>query len=446
LSDPFRLFTLASSPSTTTPAVALNLAWVIAGGCMALLAAAGMWTLSPTPRQASGMATRLLCVMLAALSFFATGFALAMGSAGGTHASLGPLAALDREWAPYGAHRGLLGLDGFFLSGAAYDAGVYALFALQAALLILASVIALVPWADRAPRLAAALYSILFGGLLYPVFANWVWGSGWLSHLGEASLLGHGTVDFAGSGVVCAAAGLSALGASLALPRRQSDDDHASDATIVGGLFLAVAGWIGLVCAHTYSVADGRFAIAAANVVAAVVTAAALGLLYTWFAAGEPDLVIGAFTGVGGLAAVAAGAPFYPAWAATLVGAVAALLVLLAGYVFARLLRCRRTGLLIAAHSLGGLWGLAAVGLMADGSYGAGWNGIGERMYLGVAGQGVTGRFPAGPVSADPSQLGAQAVAMAALLGFLVLSWLLVALLSWATRGRQPALDGQTQS
>jgi hypothetical protein len=89
---------------------------------------------------------------------------------------------------------------------------------------------------------------------------------------------------------------------------------------------------------------------------------------------------------------------------------------------------------------------LAAFGLMADGSYGAGWNGIGERMYLGVAGQGVTGRFPAGPVSADPSQLGAQAVAMAALLGFLVLSWLLVALLSWATRGRQPALDGQTQS
>jgi Amt family ammonium transporter len=32
-----------------------------------------------------------------------------------------------------------------------------------------------------------------------------------------------------------------------------------------------------------------------------------------------------------------------------------------------------------------------AVGLFADGTYGAGWNGIGSTTYLGTAGQGVTG-------------------------------------------------------
>ena len=51
------------------------------------------------------------------------------------------------------------------------------------------------------------------------------------------------------------------------------------------------------------------------------------------------------------------------------------------------------------------LWGLIAVGLFSDGTYGAGWNGVGATKYMGQAGRGVTGLF-----YGDPSQLVAQCI------------------------------------
>src|SRR5262249_17805826 len=42
-------------------------------------------------------------------------------------------------------------------------------------------------------------------------------------------------------------------------------------------------------------------------------------------------------------------------------------------------------------HGYCGMLGGISVGLLADGSYGAGWNGVGAASYLGTAGQGVTG-------------------------------------------------------
>ena len=36
-------------------------------------------------------------------------------------------------------------------------------------------------------------------------------------------------------------------------------------------------------------------------------------------------------------------------------------------------------------------WERFASGIFADGTYGAGWNGVGAASYLGAAGQGVTG-------------------------------------------------------
>ena len=45
----------------------------------------------------------------------------------------------------------------------------------------------------------------------------------------------------------------------------------------------------------------------------------------------------------------------------------------------------------ISVHGYCGWFGAVAVGIFADGSYGAGWNGVGASSYLGVAGRGVTG-------------------------------------------------------
>jgi Amt family ammonium transporter len=45
----------------------------------------------------------------------------------------------------------------------------------------------------------------------------------------------------------------------------------------------------------------------------------------------------------------------------------------------------------ISVHGYCGLLGGVALGIFADGTYGAGWNGVGAASYLGKAGQGVTG-------------------------------------------------------
>ena len=45
----------------------------------------------------------------------------------------------------------------------------------------------------------------------------------------------------------------------------------------------------------------------------------------------------------------------------------------------------------ISVHGFCGTLGGICVGIFADGTYGAGWNGVGATTYMGKAGQGVTG-------------------------------------------------------
>ncbi len=443
---------LANSPG---PAQGANLAWVVLGACLALLAAAGVWLAwEPTDQPSGWRGTMLLCITLSAVAFFAAGFAVAMGGGSGLYSGLGPLTGLTREWAPNGEWWGIAGQAGFFLSGPAYNASVYALFLFQAALVIMASVIAIIPWAARAARLVTVIFSVLFGGLLYALYANWSWGAGWLAHLGQSRALGHGFVDFAGAAVVNASAGMAALGALLAMRRRQASADgigHTADeGRVLAGLALTSAGWIGLVAAGTYAMSDVRLSVAAANVLVALVCSASVGLLYSWFAGGQPDPHMGARAGLAGLVAISGGAPFFPAWAAALTGAVAAFLAIFGGHALGRLVHGDTSGGAVAAHGLAGIWGLLALGLMADGTYGMGWNGVGERVYLGVNGQGVTGMFPAGGVPADPSQLTAQAVGAVALIVFPVITFLVVglltAVLTFRPKRKRAAADQEPQT
>src|SRR5437763_392174 len=65
--------------------------------------------------------------------------------------------------------------------------------------------------AERWKFSAFCVFAFVMGGIVYPVFANWVWGGGWLATLGSNFKLGHGHVDFAGSSVVHLVGGVAGL-------------------------------------------------------------------------------------------------------------------------------------------------------------------------------------------------------------------------------------------
>jgi hypothetical protein len=147
---------------------------------------------------------------------------------------------------------------------------------------------------------------------------------------------------------------------------------------------------------------------------------------------------------MGALVAVGAGLPFYPFWGALAVGAGAGLLLPLAQYAVDHWLRLEDTTSVVAVHGLSALWGLLAVGLLASGQVGAGWNRVGESAYLGVEGQGVSGYLVASGLASDwPGQFQAQAFGVAAIASVALLgSGILVGL----ARGVVRAWYGESRS
>jgi Amt family ammonium transporter len=71
----------------------------------------------------------------------------------------------------------------------------------------------------------------------------------------------------------------------------------------------------------------------------------------------------------------------------------------------------------ISVHGYCGWFGAVSVGIFADGTYGAGWNGVGTAQYLGKAGQGVTGLIH-GDMSQFLMQLGGATLCAVYAFGF----------------------------
>ena len=105
-----------------------------------------------------------------------------------------------------------------------------------------------------------------------------------------------------------------------------------------------------------------------------------------------------------GLVAITSPCAFVSPVGAFIIGAIAGVLVIWAVSFFDKMKIDDPVGA-ISVHGVNGAWGLIAVGLFSDGSYGQGWNGVGATDYLGVAGRGVTGLF-----YGDSKQLVAQLI------------------------------------
>src|SRR5207249_7143799 len=115
---------------------------------------------------------------------------------------------------------GIFGTKGFFLAGAGYDAQAIVWFLFMMVFMDTTATIPTGALAERWNFKSFFIFSLFIGAVIYPIYGGWVWGGGWLAQTGMKWGLGHGAVDYAGSGVVHLQGGALALVCSWLLGPR----------------------------------------------------------------------------------------------------------------------------------------------------------------------------------------------------------------------------------
>ena len=402
----------AVAKSVADNATAINFVWMLVAGFLVMFMQAGFALVETgftrAKNAAHTMTMNFMVYGIAMLAYWAIGFALQAGGVGAL-STLGGYGGLSSEFSVtlFGKEFGLFGTTGFFLTGVAYNATVFAYFLFQMVFMDTTATIPTGALAERWKFASFAVFSLFIGAVIYPVFGNWAWGGGWLSQLGKNFGLGHGYVDFAGSGVVHLTGGVTALVTAVLLgARRGKYNADGSANTIPGhnlpmallGTFILAFGWFGFNAGSTLAGTDVRIGVIAVNTMLAGAAGSCAAMLYAWLRHGKPDPGMSANGALAGLVAITAPCAFVTAPSAVFIGTLAGVFVSVAVPFIDQRLRVDDPVGAIAVHGVNGAFGVLAVGLFADGTYGDGTNGI--------AG-GVRGLF-----YGDASQLAAQSVGL----------------------------------
>ena len=415
--------------------IAVNFTWTLITGFLVMFMQAGFAMVEAgLCRVKNANHTYMMNFFVYGCGLFAywiIGFAIQMGGAAG-NGNLGGLQPLASEHliSLFGTHWGIFGQSGMFLSGHTYDVGVMVIFLFQMVFMDTALTIVTGACAERWKFLTFSISSVLMGAFTYPLFANWAWGGGWLSQLGVNAGLGKGYADFAGSGVVHAVGGMTALACAMIVgPRIGKFNRDGSANAIIGhdisavliGCFILAFGWFGFNPGSTLGASAAgclRIGSVAVNTMLAGCTGTFGALLYMWWTKGKPDASMSANGLLAGLVAITAPSGFVNPTGSAIIGLIAGVLVCFSVAFVENTLKVDDPVGAISVHGACGLWGVLSVGLFADGTsnYGGAWNGVNGS---------VTGLF-----YGDASQLVAQLIGIATLIGFVftfsyVLNWVL---------------------
>src|SRR5204863_3112039 len=250
-----------------------------------------------------------------------------------------------------------------------------------------------------------AIYAVVFSAIIYPLIAHWLFAFGWLAD-------NLGSQDFAGSTVVHLTGATGALAVLLLLgPRRGKYGPDGKPNVIPGhsmpfvGLatFILWFGWFGFNPGSTLSAlsstgqnADIRFAdiVLVTNIAAACGVLGALATI--WLKTRKPDIGMACNGAIAALVAITAPSGYVNPWAATIIGFVAGIVVVVGVLLIDKVLDDPVGAL--SAHGLAGIWGTLSCGLFTDPTL-ATFNANGH------AGLVYSGDF---------KQLGAQALGVAA--------------------------------
>lgn len=396
----------------------INIIWVLIAGALVMFMQTGFAMvetgLGRAKNSAHTVAMNFMVYPIGCLAFYVYGFALGWGNwynapvPAGWVSPIGPGASvLGSSWSVAGYS--LVGTKGFCLQGMD-DVSVMALFFFMMVFMDTTATIPTGSMCERWSWRSFCLYAF-WVALPYCLYAHWVWGGGWLAQIGQKLGLGHGAVDFAGSGVVHAMGGVIALvGSYLIGPRIGKFVDGKPQALpghhlpmVVFGTFILAFGWFGFNAGSTLAGTDLRIATVVVNTMLASIAGAIAAMFVMSVKGMKPDPSMLCNGMLAGLVAITAPCAFVDSIVALLIGAVAGVLVVVSVGFWDRVGIDDPVGA-ISVHGVNGLWGVLSLGLFANGKYGAGWNGVARETFIAQYGSdGVRGLF-----YGDSSQLMAQ--------------------------------------
>ena len=223
--------------------------------------------------------------------------------------------------------------------------------------------------AERTKFLSYCVYSAVISALIYPIEAHWIWGGGWLSQMGFH--------DFAGSCAIHMVGGISALIGAKILGPRIGKFDKDKDGKIIKvnafpghnlplgclGVFILWLGWYGFNGAAATSVEQLGSIFLTTTIAPAIATVVCM--IFTWIKYGKPDVSMCLNASLAGLVAITAPCDVTDALGATIIGAVAGLLVVFGVWFLDYKLRIDDPVGAVAVHCINGIWGTIATGLFA---------------------------------------------------------------------------------
>jgi Amt family ammonium transporter len=340
--------------------VPINTMWVIVAAVLVLFMQAGFALLeigfSRGKNVGTGIAKILVNLSIAAMCYYAVGFAFAFGTGSSEGDLIGTTGWLLQG---FGDPQQAFFPSGLGLSDATIEAKWLFQFAFCAVSLAIV-------WGTTLERIkfgAYVLYAIVFSAVIYPIGSHWVFGGGWL----QSNL---GMQDFAGSTAVHLIGATGALAALLLLgPRKGKYGPDGRPRAIPGhsmplaglGVLILFIGWFGFNAGSTLNATDTRFAE-----VAVVTLLGACGGVLGAFAATamkQRTIDIGMVSNgmIAGLVAITAPSGYVEAWTAPIIGIVAGLIVVFAIIAIDKKLDDPVGAL--SAHGLAGIWGTLACGI-----------------------------------------------------------------------------------
>ncbi|MFZ0493927.1 MAG: ammonium transporter, partial [Acidimicrobiia bacterium] len=144
---------------------------------------------------------------------------------------------------------------------------------------------------------------------------------------------------------------------------------HNMGYVVIGGMIL-MFGWFGFNPGSTLAATDLRISVIAVNTFLAGITGALVAYYISLARDRRANVSVTVSGLVAGLVAITAPCAYVDSWAAVVIGGIAGALVIWAAETLERKLHLDDPVWAVACHGVSGIWGLLAVGIFANGTYG----------------------------------------------------------------------------